>query len=60
MATTSANTEVTICEYICTTGGTGSSVTVVKPPHPNYGDFTGGTVVQLNMVTIGGFNGLNC
>jgi hypothetical protein len=42
-----------------TTGGTGSSVVVVKPPHPNYSDFTGGTVVQLNMVTIGGFNGLN-
>jgi hypothetical protein len=59
MAQTSANTEVIICQTICTTGGTGSDVVSIKPPHPVYSDLTGGTVVQLNMVTLGGPTGLN-
>ena len=57
MAQTSANTETTICEQICTTSGT--AVVSVTPPHPVYSDLTGGTVVQLNMVTLGGPTGLN-
>jgi len=58
MAQTSANTEVTICEQICDGSG-GTTVVSVTPPHPVYSDLTGGTVVQLNMVTLGGPNGLN-
>jgi hypothetical protein len=58
MAQTSANTEVTICEQICDGSG-GTTVVSVIPPHPVYSDLTGGTVVQLNMVTLGGPNGLN-
>ena len=57
MGQVSANTEVTICQQICTTGGT--TVVSVTPPHPTYSSLTGGTVVQLNMVTLGGPNGLN-
>lgn len=55
----SANTEVFVCEYICVTGGTGSSVVVVTPPHPQYSNTQGNPVTQLNMITLGGFNGLN-
>lgn len=51
---TSANTEVNICVELCD-----QSVVSVTPPHPVYSDLTGGTVVQLNMVTLGGPNGLN-
>jgi hypothetical protein len=57
MGQVSANTEVTVCEQICTSGGT--TVKVVYPPHPTYSDLTGGTVVQLNMISLGGMNGLN-
>lgn len=56
----SANTEINVCEYICVTGGTGSSVVVVTPPHPQYSNTQGNSVTQLNMITLGGFNGLNC
>ena len=55
----SANTEVFVCEYICVTGGTGSSVVVVTPPHPQYSNTQGNPVTQLNMVVLGGPNGLN-
>lgn len=55
----SANTEVFVCEYICVTGGTGSSVVVLTPPHPQYSNTQGNPVTQLNMITLGGFNGLN-
>jgi hypothetical protein len=59
MGQVSANTESTICVICCDCGATGSTVTSVSPPHPTYSDLTGGTVVQLNMITIGGPNGLN-
>ena len=55
----SANTLVTICVEICTTGDTGTSVVSVNPPHPVYTDGYGTPVTQLNMVTLGGPNGLN-
>jgi hypothetical protein len=45
-----------------TTGGTAcNSCTSTLQPHPTYGGGTisGDTVIQLNAVTIGGFNGLN-
>jgi hypothetical protein len=54
MGQTSANTESTIC-LVCT----GTTATSVSPPHPVYGGLTGGTVVELNMIALGGFNGLN-
>jgi hypothetical protein len=57
MGQVSANTEVTLCEQICS--GSGTTVVSVTPPHPTYSDLTGGTVVQLNMITLGGPNGLN-
>lgn len=58
MANTSANTETTICLQICTTGGTGNTVVEVTPPHPVFSDLTGGTVTQMNLVQLGGINGL--
>lgn len=59
MGQVSAGTINTICEQICSTGATGSAVVSVRPPNPTYSDLTGGTVVQLGMVVIGGPNGLN-
>jgi len=49
----SANTEVTVCQA-CTDG-----LHIITPPHPNYSNLTGGTVVQMNMITLGGMHGLN-
>ena len=57
MANTSANTESIICLTICS-GGT-TTVVSVSPPHPVWSDLTGGTVTQLNAITLGGPNGLN-
>jgi hypothetical protein len=56
MGQTSANTEVTVCQQICTT--TGTTVVSVSVPHPTYSNLTGGTIVQLNLVQMGGLNGL--
>jgi len=56
MANLSANTETTVCvndENNCNT-----HPIVVNPPHPVYGGMTGGTVTQLNMIQLGGENGL--
>jgi hypothetical protein len=54
----SSGTESTICEICCpcTTGETVNSVSV---PHPNYSNGQNQTIIQLNAITIGGFNGLN-
>jgi len=51
---TSANTETNICLEMCD-----QTVMSVSAPHPVYSDLTGGTVTQLNMITLGGTNGLN-
>jgi len=56
MANTSANTETTVCvndENNCST-----HPIVVHPPHPVFGDMTGGTVTQMNLIQLGGQNGL--
>jgi hypothetical protein len=53
----SANTEYTICE-VCF-DGTVVTVYNLTPPHPVYTDGYGTPVTQLNMVVIGGPNGLN-
>ena len=50
---TSANTEYVACVEC------GTSTHTVTVPHPVYGDLTGGTVTQMNMVTLGGMFGLN-
>ena len=57
MAETSANTETIICQEVCS--GSTTNVVQVTPPHPVYSDLTGGTVTQLNMIVLGGPNGLN-
>lgn len=53
----SANTESTICLEVC--GPDGNTVIVVNPPHPVWTDGYGTQVTQLNMITLGGINGLN-
>ena len=55
----SANTESTICVICCDCGATGSTVNSVSPPHPIYTDGYNNPIMQLNMVVLGGINGLN-
>ena len=54
----SAGTESTICEICCpcTTGETVNSISV---PHPTYSNGQNQPIIQLDAITIGGFNGLN-
>jgi hypothetical protein len=54
---TSAGTETLICVEIC--GPSGTTVTQVVPPHPVWTNGYGTQVTQLNMVVLGGPNGLN-
>jgi hypothetical protein len=54
---TSANTETDICQQICT--DTGSTVVSVDAPHPIYTDGYNNPIMQLNMIVLGGINGLN-
>jgi hypothetical protein len=53
----SANTEVFLCQEICTSGGT--TTVSITPPHPVWTDGYGTPVTQLNMIVLGGPNGLN-
>ena len=53
----SANTETNLCLEICTESGT--TVVSVTPPHPEWTDGYGIQVTELNMITLGGMNGLN-
>jgi len=55
----SANTETFVCEICCECGATGSTITQVTPPHPVWTDGYGTAVTQLNMIVLGGPNGLN-
>jgi hypothetical protein len=55
----SAGTEYEVCEICCDCGSTGSTINLLTPPHPVYTDGYGTPVTQLNMVTLGGPNGLN-
>jgi hypothetical protein len=55
----SAGTEYEVCEICCDCGSTGSTINLITPPHPVYTDGYGTPVTQLNMVTLGGPNGLN-
>jgi hypothetical protein len=54
----SANTETDLCIEICTPEG-GKTVVSVNPPHPVWTDGYGTQVTELNMITLGGQNGLN-
>jgi hypothetical protein len=51
----SANTQVIVCVSDCTPTG----VKKVIPPHPIWSNNYGELVTQLNMITLGGPNGLN-
>jgi DNA-binding beta-propeller fold protein YncE len=53
----SANTESNLCQEVCTSGGT--TTISIEPPHPVWTDGYGTPVTQLNMITLGGPNGLN-
>lgn len=55
----SAGTEYEICEICCDCGSTGSTINILPSPHPVYTDGYNTPVTQLNMVVIGGPNGLN-
>jgi hypothetical protein len=56
--TISAGTyDYTVC-VICDEGGTETAVSV-EVPHPSYTNAIGQNVIQTQMVTLGGFNGLN-
>lgn len=46
-----------ICD-ICTESGT-TTATEVEPPHPTYINSKGDSVIQTQMVALGGINGLN-
>jgi hypothetical protein len=48
-----------LCDVCTNDGNTFTGVTVTNTPHPTWTNNTGGTVVQLTAVTLGGFNGLN-
>ena len=54
MGSASANSEYIVCGFDCS----GNTMTTT-PPHPVYSDLSGGTVTQLNMIELGGQNGLN-
>jgi hypothetical protein len=55
----SANTEYNACVICCDCGSTATTVNSVATPHPVYTDGFGTPVTQLNMVVLGGINGLN-
>ena len=55
----SANTETLVCVTCCPCDGSSGSTFSVIPPHPVWTDGYGTSVTQLNMIVIGGINGLN-
>lgn len=58
LAPLSANTPVYICQ-VCTDENGVQTATQIEPPHPVWTNGRGKSVVQLNMVALGGENGLN-
>ena len=59
IAPRSANTETLVCVTCCPCDGTSGSTFSVTPPHPVWTDGYGTPVTQLNMIVLGGINGLN-
>lgn len=54
----SSGTEVSICQ-VCTDSSGNTIATEIIPPHPTWTDGSGRSVIQLNMIELGGQNGLN-
>jgi hypothetical protein len=54
----SAGTIVEICQ-VCTDNSGTTTSTFIDAPHPTWTNGNGRSVVQLNMVALGGMNGLN-
>lgn len=59
MSTYSAGTYNTFACKTCPTSGGTYTVSTVRPPNPVYTNGGGDAVVQIQMVELGGFNGLN-
>jgi hypothetical protein len=57
--TISAGTFTSEICIVCPDGSGGEIVTAVDAPHPTYTDGKGNAIVQLDMVALGGPNGLN-
>ena len=55
----SANTENFVCVTCCPCDGSSGSTFSITPPHPVWTDEYGTPVTQMNMIVIGGINGLN-
>lgn len=58
LAPLTANTPVTICQ-VCTDENGVTTATPVTPPYPVWTNGRGKAVIQANMVTLGGPDGLN-
>lgn len=54
----SAGTSVDICQ-VCTDSSGTTTATFIDAPHPTWTDGRGRSVIQLNMIELGGQNGLN-
>lgn len=54
----SSGTETDICQ-ICVDSSGNTTATFVNAPHPTWTDAYGRSVIQLNMIELGGQNGLN-
>lgn len=59
MSTISAGTFNSEICFVCPDGSGGEIATAVDAPHPVYTDGKGNEIIQLDMVVIGGPNGLN-
>jgi hypothetical protein len=46
-----------LCDACTNDGNSFTATTVWSTPHPTWSNLTGGTAVQNNAVTLGGFNG---
>jgi hypothetical protein len=47
-----------LCDAVTCDGNTWTATTVTNTPHPVWTNNTGGTIVQLTAVQLGGMNGL--
>jgi len=55
LAPISANTESDVCVHDCD----GNSI-LIKTPHPTFTNGRGKAIVQMNLVQLGGENGVYC
>jgi hypothetical protein len=54
----SSGTETDICQ-VCVDSSGNTTATFIDAPHPTWTDGRGRSVIQLNMIVLGGQNGLN-